>query len=209
MPSDRERYQDYRSAEQCPADATAQVRAEKDCLSTWHFTVVKAEIKNSGKTSTYKATLKDKDSWQGVVRFGDPGPLLKRLKPDDQVTATVWRREIVVLSKDGIRQNSSEAPRDELQMNAALGMLAVLLAAQAFVFGAVRLARPRHYQPFTWSPYGKWLLITIVSACFGVGLPAVWIGLPWQIVPIGTVLVVVCAAVLIHRRLRRRSAGGV
>ncbi|MCT9114165.1 hypothetical protein N4G69_53555 [Streptomyces mirabilis] len=77
------------------------------------------------------------------MSFGDAGPLLEQLAPGDQVKATAWRRDIVVLSKNGVRQNTSEAPRDELQMNAAIGVLAALVAAQTFVFGAVRLARSR------------------------------------------------------------------
>ncbi|WP_406725502.1 hypothetical protein WJ438_13760 [Streptomyces sp. GD-15H] len=178
-------------------------------MSTWHFTVVKTVIKNAGKSSTHEATLKDEDSWRGVVDFGDPGPLLERLEPGDEVTATVWRRDIVVLSKDGVRQNSSDAPRDELQMNAAFGMLAGLVAAEAFTFGAVRLVRPRDCEPFTWNPYGKWLLIASTAACFGVGLPAVWIGIPWWAVPAVGVPAVVCAAGLMHHFLRPRAAGGV
>ncbi|MER7578299.1 hypothetical protein ABTY03_42515, partial [Streptomyces sp. NPDC126514] len=67
LPSDRDRYRDYVAAERCPVGATAT-----NCLSTWHLTVVKKEIKSTGRTSTYKATLKDGDSWQGVVDFGDP-----------------------------------------------------------------------------------------------------------------------------------------
>ncbi|WP_371797022.1 hypothetical protein [Streptomyces sp. NBC_01718] len=206
LPSDREHYREYRAAEPCPAHATAQLKS--DCLSTRRFTVMKTVIK-TGKTSTYEAILKDGDSWRGVVDFGDPGPLLDRLQPGDRVTATVWRRDIVVLSKDAIRQNSSDAPRDELQMNAAFGMLAALVAAQAFTFGAVRLVRPRDHKPFTWNPYGKQLLIAGVATCFGMGLPAVWIGVPWWTVPTVGVPVAVCAAGLLHHRLRTRAAGGV
>ncbi|WP_406434425.1 hypothetical protein OHA59_46355 [Streptomyces sp. NBC_01589] len=207
LPSDSERYQDYRAAKACSSRAMEQ--GQTDCLSTWHLTVEKTVNKTSGKSSSYEATLKYRDSWRGTVSFGDPGPLLERLAPGDQVTATAWRRDIVVLSKSGVRQNTSEAPRDELQMNAAIGVLAALVAAQTFVFGAVRLARPRDYEPFTWNPYGKRLLITITAVCFGVGLPATWIGIPWWTVPAVAVHVVVCAAGLMHHRLRPRAADGV
>ncbi|MEU6330456.1 hypothetical protein ABZ851_24730 [Streptomyces sp. NPDC047049] len=206
LPADRERYRDYRAAEFCPAPATAQ--GATDCLSTRPFTVVKTVIK-TGKNSTYEATLKDEDFWRGAVTFGDAGPLLEQLEPGDRVTATVWRRVIVVLSKDGVRQNSADAPRDELQMNAALGTLAALLAAQAFTFGAARLVRPRGYEPFTWNPYGRILLTTSTAVCVGTGLPALWTGIPWWTVPAVAAPVVVCAAALLHHHLRPRAAGGV
>ncbi|MEU1031561.1 hypothetical protein ABZ402_23000 [Streptomyces mirabilis] len=80
--------------------------------------------KNSGRGCSYEAALTDRDSWWGTVPFGDAGPLLEQLGPGDQVTGTAWRRDIVVLSKNGVRQNTSEAPRDELQMNTAIGVLA-------------------------------------------------------------------------------------
>lgn len=204
LPSDRDRYRDYVAAEPCPARATAQVR--KDCLSTWHFTVVKTVIKRGGKSSTYTATLKDGDSWRGLVDFGDPGPLLERLEQGDRVTATIWRRDIVVLSKDGVRQSTSDAPRDELQMNAAIGMLAAFFAAQTFAFGAVRLVSPRDYAPFAWDPYGRRLLFTSIAVCFGVGLPAVWIGIPWWTVPAVGLPAMACAAVLMYPRPGRPTA---
>ncbi|OBQ48661.1 hypothetical protein A4U61_26730 [Streptomyces sp. H-KF8] len=138
-------------------------------MSTWHFTVVKTVVENAGKSSTYEAPLKDEDSWRGVVDFGDPGPRLERLEPGDEFTTTVWRHDIVVLGKDGVRQTSSEVARDGFQMNAAGGVLAGLVAAEAFAFGAVRLVRPRDCEPFTCNPYGKRLLTTSVAACFGGG----------------------------------------
>ncbi|MFE2972185.1 hypothetical protein ACFXKC_53280 [Streptomyces sp. NPDC059340] len=91
----------------------------------------------------------------------------------------------------------------------ALSMIGTTTPSQTFVFGAVRLARPRGYEPFTWNPYGTRLLITSTAVCFGVGLPAAWIGIPWWIVPAVAVPVVVCAAGLMHHRLRPRAAGGV
>ncbi|MEU2737476.1 hypothetical protein ABZ656_19300 [Streptomyces sp. NPDC007095] len=105
LPSDSERYQDYRAAEAC--SSRAMQHGQTDCLSTWHLTVEKTVNKTSGKSSTFEATLKYQDSWRGTVSFGNPGPLLERLAPGDQVTATAWRRDIVVLSKNGVRQNTS------------------------------------------------------------------------------------------------------
>lgn len=203
LPSDQSRYQDYRAAEPCSARAVEE--EQTDCLSTWRLTVEKTVNKTGGKATAYEATLTDQDSWRGTVSFGDPGPLLERLRTGDQVTATVWRRDIVVLGQDGVRQNTSEAPRDEVQMNAAVGVTAALVAAQLFVFGAVRLARPRDREPFTWKPYGRRLLITIAAVCFAVGLSTVWIGIPWWSVPAVSVPIVVCTAVVTHHRLRRTT----
>ncbi|MER7487785.1 hypothetical protein ABTY20_18135 [Streptomyces sp. NPDC126497] len=205
LPSDGERYRDYRAAEPCSPRALE--RGRTDCLSTWHLTVEETVNKTAGKGSSYKATLTYRDSWRGTVSFGDPGPLLERLESGDRVEATAWRRDIVVLSKDGVRQNTSKAPRDELQMNAAVGVLAGLVAAQAFVFGAVRLVRPGDCEPLTWNPYGKRLLLTTTAVCFGVGLPAVWTGIPWWTVPAVAVPVVVCAAVLMRPHPSRSAEG--
>ncbi|MFB9348490.1 hypothetical protein ACFFUA_13620 [Streptomyces heliomycini] len=205
LPSDGERYRDYRAAEPC--SSRAMERGWTDCLSTWHLTVEETVNEAAGKGSSYRATLTYQDSWRGTVSFGDSGPLLERLESGDRVEAIAWRGDIVVLGKDGVRQNTSEAPRDELQMNAAVGVLAGLVAAQLFVFGAVRLAGPRDHEPFTWDPYGRRLLLTITAVCFGVGLPAVWTGIPWWTVPAVAVPVVGCAAVLLRLRPSRSAEG--
>lgn len=203
LPADGKLYRDYRAADPCPAHASAEVRAEKDCLGTWRYTVEKTVVKSGGKGSDYQATLNGGGSLRRVVVFGDPGPLLEKLGPGDQVTGVIWRRTIVALSKDGVRQETADAPRDELQMNAAFGLMAGLFAALTFVFGAVRLVRPRTPGPFTWDPYGRWMLIILAAVCFGVGLLMTWTGIPWPAVPAVAVPVVACAAIGIYRRLRR------
>ncbi|MEU6663056.1 hypothetical protein [Streptomyces sp. NPDC046821] len=207
LPSDRERFRDFQAARPCPAHATDQVRAETDCLGTWQYTVEKTVIKHGGKSSTYQATIKGGPSSHRVVDFGDPDPLLETLKPGDKVTGTIWRGTIVVLRKDGVRQNTSRAPRDELQMNAGLGLAAGLLAGLTFVFGAVRMVRPRTLAPFTWEPYGRRMAFTIAGVCIGVGLLTVWTGIPWPTVPAVAIPVVVCVAVVMYRSLRRGAEG--
>ncbi|MFF9122732.1 hypothetical protein ACF09J_05425 [Streptomyces sp. NPDC014889] len=170
-------------------------------MSTWQITVVKTE-ETGTRSKTYKATLKYEGSWQGYVDFHSQGPLFERLKPGDQVTATLWRRRIVALSKDGVEQNTTEVPGDDLQMKAALGTLVALLAAEMLVFGAVRLVRPRSHEPFTFYPYGGQILFTVLGACLVVGFLANWTGVPWWFVP--PAAVVVCVAVMLCPPMRRR-----
>ncbi|WP_203587896.1 hypothetical protein [Actinospica acidiphila] len=207
MPGQQERYEHYRTAEPCPARATPQEVAAKDCLTTWHFTVTEAKSVPAGKSTAYEATLADQGdhSSQRVVRFSDSRPLFHELHRGDEVTATGWRRDIVALSKDGVRQNTTDAPRDEHQVNAALGVLVALLAAQSLVFGAVRLARPTAYAPFVWEPYGRWLTFTNICVSGSLGVAAVWLGIPWWAVLV-TVPIVVCAVMVRLLRKQRRAA---
>ncbi|MET7859305.1 hypothetical protein ABZS81_19170 [Streptomyces sp. NPDC005318] len=207
VPGQQERYEHYRAAAPCSEQATPQEVAAKDCLTTWHSIVTRTESKFTGKVRVYEATLKGKgdDSSQRVVPFSDSGPLFDKLHRGDEVTATGWRRDIVVLSKDGVRQNTSDAPRDEHQANAAIGVLAALLAAQSLVFGAVRLARPTTYGPFVWEPYGRWLAFTNICVGVCVGVASTWLGIPWWTVLV-TVPAVVCAVMMLLLRQQRRAA---
>ncbi|WP_203643232.1 hypothetical protein, partial [Streptomyces sp. SID14478] len=204
IPSEAERAQDYRAARPCPAGATPREVAAEDCLTTWHFTVVGTRAEHGGKTTEYDVTLKDRDdpSWRETVEFEDSRPLYDTLDPGDRVTATGWRHDVVALARDGVRQHTTDEPRDEIQMNTALGVVAALLAAQMFVFGAVRLVRPRHVAPFVREPYGTWLVLTVLGAGFVVGLASVVLGLPsWSVY--ASVPAAVCAVMLWLLRRRR------
>ncbi len=118
LPSETKRYQDYAAAEPCPDRASAE--AWEDCLSTVSFTVESTKIKR-GRSGSYQATLSGTLFWNGTVAFGDQGPLLERLRPADRVTATVWRGQVMTVSKGDVRQSTSEEPRNEPQMTVAIG----------------------------------------------------------------------------------------
>jgi hypothetical protein len=205
LPSDVERYRDYSAAESCPGQLPAE--AWQDCLRTVAFTVDGTKVERS-KRGGYKADLSGSPFWNGVVSFGDPGPLLETLKSGDRVTGTVWRGDVTAISKGGVRQKTSDEPRDEPQMIVALGTFAGLLAVMGFAFGAARVVRPRGYEPFVWRGYGKPVLITITVACLGVGLPAVWIGVPSWVVPALVIPVVAVTAWQLHQYRYRRSTAG-
>ncbi|MGP2438856.1 hypothetical protein [Streptomyces sp. JW3] len=198
LPADRARYREYRAAEVCP-DRTV-VPAAEDCLRELAFTVEDAEDRPKHRT----ATLRGAAPFRHVeVAFGDSEPVLADLGRGDRVTATVWRGVVVAVAERDARQESSDAPRAELQMHAAFGTFAGLGAALALAFGTVRLARPRRLGVLTWRPYGKWLLITAGTACAAVGLISVWTGLPWPLVPAVCGAVVAATAVFLRRDLRR------
>ncbi|WP_307835433.1 hypothetical protein [Streptomyces adelaidensis] len=205
MPSDMARYQDYRGAERCAA-GTPAAQAWEDCLRTASFTVDSTKLKQGGNGGRYRATLSGAPFWNGTVGFGDPGPLLSGLRPGDRVTATVWRGDITVLSREDVRQSTSEEPRDEPQMTAAIGTFAGLLAALGLWFGVGRLVGPRDPTPFAWRGFGKPLLITSAAACATVGLLAVWSGIPWWVVPALVLPLVACMAWLLGRGWRRQGA---
>jgi hypothetical protein len=142
------------------------------------------------------------------VVFGDPGPLLEQLRPGDQVTATVWRGDVMALSYGGVRQSTSGEPRGDSQMVAAVGTFLGLLAATGIGLGSARMSRPHGYEPFTWRSYGRPLFITMIATCVVVGLPAVWLGMPSWVVPAVAGPVVACTAWLLYQRRRPGVAAG-
>lgn len=200
LPNDVARYDDYRATHRCPAGSTPTAWWE-DCLREVELTVVDTVVKTGGKSTEYRATV-DGKRFQGELAFGDPGPLLNTLQAGDRTVGTVWRGDIVALTKDGVRQKTSDEPRDEPQMIAAVGVGLGLLAVLGLVFGTVRLLAPRHPGRFTWKGSGKGLLVTSLVATFGVGLPAVWLGLPWQLVAPAIVAVVLGVGALLLNRTR-------
>ncbi|MHA4815414.1 hypothetical protein ACXZ65_13785 [Streptomyces aculeolatus] len=185
LPANVSRYEDYRTAERCPANSTPDEWRE-DCLREIDLNIVDTVVRG-GKGG--EATV-DGERFHGKLDFGDPGPLLDTLQEGDKAVGTVWRGDIVALTKGRIRQKTSDEPRDEPQMIAAGGAGLGLLAVTGLVFGAARLVAPRRPGPFTWSRSGKRLFFTNLAATFGVGLPAVWLGVPWQLVTPAIVAVV-------------------
>ncbi|MGD3109422.1 hypothetical protein [Streptomyces sp. YGL11-2] len=203
LPTDRALYRDYKAAEVCPARRV--IPRSEDCLREVDFTV--EGTRNTAKDM--RATLRGPAPFpRMVVPFGDPGPVLSGLQRGDRVTGTVWHGVVVVVAEGDFRQSSADAPRDEPQMAAAVGTFAGLLAVLALMFGAMHLARPRDPGFFTWRPYGKWLFIVTGATCAVVGLSAVWMSLPWLLVPTLCGTVVAVTAWFLHRDLRLGRVGG-
>jgi hypothetical protein len=199
LPSQVERYRDYVAAEPCTAVRAAQ--PWEDCLRAVPFLVEDVKITRK-RSEGYLAFLDGSPFWNGRVEFGGADPLLEQLEPGDRVTGTVWRGDVTVLARGSLRQSTSEEPRDEAQMTAAVGTIPGLLAALGFGFGARRLAGLGGRGPYTWRSFGKPLFVTLLIACFAVGFLALWLGVPWWTVPPVAVLAVVGVAGLLHRHRR-------
>ncbi|WP_394425693.1 hypothetical protein [Streptomyces sp. SGAir0957] len=202
LPNERALYRDYRAAVACLDHG--DIQGAEECLREVTFTVEDTDT----RVKHLSATLRGPAPYgRTTVPFGDPGPVLDALGEGDQVTATVWRGAVVEIGRSGSRQNSSDAPRDEPQPIAAAGTLAALLAAQALVFGLVRLLRPRDPGLFAWRPFGKVVLLVPVAGCVVVGLLSAWTGLPWQLVPAVCGPVTAGTAYFLHRDLRASHGG--
>lgn len=134
-----------------------------------------------------------------------PGPVLERLRPGERVTGTVWRGHVMVVARGSLRQSTSEEPRDDAQMTACLGTLAGLLAALGLGYGLRQSAGLAGRGPFTWRRFGRPVLVTVLTVCFAVGFPALWLGVPWRAVPPVAVSLVVWLSWLLHRH--RRPSG--
>ncbi|MEU6865882.1 hypothetical protein ABZ924_21955 [Streptomyces sp. NPDC046876] len=185
LPYENGRHAAYTAARQCPTDET--VREREDCVRTVSFTVDAVQLKG-GRGSQYSATVSGAAFWNGKVDFGDPGPLLERLNPQDQVTGTIWRGAVMTIAKGDVRQNSADKPRDEAQIFAGIGTYAGLVAALCLWFGAMRLSGQRRlYEPHTWRGLGRPLLIALAVICAAVAVPAFLLGIPWWVVPAVTV----------------------
>lgn len=201
VPDDIRRYGDYAAAAPC-SDST------DDCLRTLPLTVDRTVVKK-GRSGSFEATLSGTSasgaSWKTVVRFGDPGPLLARLEPGDQVTATVWRGAVMALAQGDVRQSSADEPRDDAQMTAGLGTFAGLLAALGLGFATAWLAGFGGREPWTWRSLGFPLLLGAAVTTLAVAVPAFAIGLPWWVVPGVTVPFVAYAAWQLHRYRQRQQ----
>ncbi|MET9345542.1 hypothetical protein [Streptomyces termitum] len=180
LPSDLERYRSYTAAAPCPAD-TAPRRAD-DCLRQVPYTVERAGRESAGKSQTYRVALKDGPFGNGEVDLGSPGELSGWLRPGDRVTATVWRGEVIDVAAHDRRRTSENEPRDEPQMPAALGTAGALLALVLLGYGGVLLTG-LGYARITWKRHVWPLIGGLFAGPLIVGLLAVWLRVPWQVVP--------------------------
>ncbi|CAL9666047.1 hypothetical protein SUDANB105_07245 [Streptomyces sp. enrichment culture] len=132
---------------------------------------------------TVAATVRDTRSADGrhVLRLGgprpvpaevtleDPEPLLTELRPGFRVDVTLWRGEATGIARQGVRQDTTGAPRELSEYATALALLAAGL--YGIGTGVVVLRRGARELP---GGFGSWSAVALTSVV--ATIPAVGYG---------------------------------
>ncbi|MBM9507163.1 hypothetical protein [Actinacidiphila acididurans] len=183
----------------------APVPERPDCLRTVPATVVKATIRQSGRTKVHDLELSGPAPASGTIDMGSAGPLLKRLRPGDRVTVTVWRHYAISVSRDGITQKTEDNPVGHSDAATAVA-LAVLVGGTYLLWaggGTLWVARSAAAQglPPVLARWGKAAVGAAVAA-----LPAGFAGVAWGGPPmVAAVWLALCA--IVWRVVRRPRIG--
>ncbi|MFC4503558.1 MULTISPECIES: hypothetical protein [Streptomyces] len=116
----------------CTAAGAGADRA--DCLHTVRATVTGTVIQSSGREDTYRLELSGPAPASGSLDMGSAGPLLKRLRPGDQVSVTVWRHYATAVSQGGLTQQTNDDPVGDPDIDTALALGS--LACGTYLLGA-------------------------------------------------------------------------
>ncbi|MEU8543280.1 hypothetical protein AB0C52_25395 [Streptomyces sp. NPDC048717] len=93
-----------------------------DCLRDLDATVKRTVIRDQPKTAEYTLYLDGPGRVPSEIDMGGAGPLLKRLRPGDKVTVTVWRDYAVEVRRGDVAQTSSDTPVGEPRITCVIGL---------------------------------------------------------------------------------------
>jgi protein involved in polysaccharide export with SLBB domain len=197
-------------ASAAPCKGAGAVPDGADCLHTVRATVTGTVIQSSGRTQTYRLKLSGPAPASGSVDMGSAGPLLKRLKPGDQVSVTVWRSYATAVSMNGVTQGTEESPVGDPEIGTALALGALACGTYLLGAGGYALLRARRAAerglPASLVPWGKtavWAALVAWLACL-VGV--MWGG-PVTVVVAWVVMLPVVGWIVAVRERRRAKRG--
>jgi hypothetical protein len=193
-PRRADRLADYRVAKVCAAGHPLPGRAE-DCLRTVPLTVDTVEETRGG----YRATVSGA-AWRGKVSFGNTGPLMTGVRAGDRVDGILWRGDVMALRQDGVRQATSDEPRDEPEALTAVATALGVGASVCLRFGLVWLVRPDRYRPGLARRAGLWTIGGLFVSCALMALVVRALGWPDWVVPVGIVPATLVPVWLVTRR---------
>ncbi|MFE4593463.1 hypothetical protein [Streptomyces laurentii] len=194
-PHRAERLAEYRVAKVCSTDSPRPGWAE-DCLRTVPLTVDTVEQTRMGG---YRATVSGA-AWRGPVSFGDSDPLMTDVRAGDRVDGVLWRGEVMALRQDGVRQATSDEPRDEPEALTAAATAMGVGAVVCLRFGLVWLVRPDRYRPDIAPRAGGRTAVGLLVSCVLLAIVTRALGWPDWVIPVGVVPATLVPVWLVTRR---------
>jgi hypothetical protein len=116
-----------------------------DCLHSFDATVTRTVIKEQNKSSEYTLYLDGPARVPRSIDMGAAEPLLKRLRPGDHVTVTLWRDYAAGVRQGKVSQETADTPEGEPVFVCALALAVTCGSAYGLYAGGTALARARRH----------------------------------------------------------------
>ncbi|MGX1128336.1 hypothetical protein RKD49_000526 [Streptomyces glaucescens] len=152
---------EFRAAEPCDGAGT-------DCLRTVAVTVRDTRSADDGR---HVLRLDGPHPVPSEVTLEDPEPLLGELRTGFRVDVTLWRGEATGIARQGVRQDTTGAPRELSEYATALALALLAAGLYGIGTGAVVLRRGARELP---DAFGSWSALAWTSMI--ATIPAVGYG---------------------------------
>jgi len=127
------------------ASCTTVSTSHDDCLRSFDATVTRTVIKEQNKSSEYTLYLNGPTQVPRSIDMGASEPLLKRLRPGDNVTVTLWRDYATEVRQGKVSQETADTPEGEPVFVCALALAVICGGAYSLYAGGTALARARRH----------------------------------------------------------------
>ncbi|MFI7360479.1 hypothetical protein ACIBTP_42110, partial [Streptomyces avidinii] len=127
------------------ASCTTSSSHQDDCLRSFDATVTRTVIKEHAKSSEYTLYLNGPAPVPRSIDMGSSEPLLKRLRPGDDVTVTLWRDYATAVRQGKSSQETADTPEGESVFTCALALALICGGAYGLYAGGTALARARRH----------------------------------------------------------------
>lgn len=124
---------------------TASSSSHDDCLRSFDATVTRTVIREQGKSSEYTLYLNGPTRVPRSIDMGDAEPLLKRLRPGDGVTVTMWRDYATAVRQGKVSQETADTPEGQPVFVCALALAAICGGAYGLYAGGTAVSRARRH----------------------------------------------------------------
>ncbi|MFF9402490.1 hypothetical protein [Streptomyces sp. NPDC014744] len=138
---------------------TAPSSLQDDCRRSFDATVTRTVIRDQARSSEYTLYVDGPARVPRSIDMGGSEPLLKRLRPGDNVTVTMWRDYATAVRQGKVSQETADTPEGEPVFVCALALAVICGGAYGLYAGGTALARARRHAvrglPATLVPRGK------------------------------------------------------